>query len=98
MYENNLIKYKEEQIFIKNGQLDLSDKAISNIFEIEAIQSYTNLKELILDHNLITEIQGLDKLKKLTTLSLEYNEITEISGLDKLENLKSLYLGANQTS
>ena len=55
---------------------------------LDKLYKFTNLKELYLGNNKITEIKGLDKLVNLKELSLRNNKITEIKGLDKLASMQ----------
>jgi len=58
-------------------------------------ESSTNLQELDLSNNSLTEIKGLDALVNLQKLDLSNNSITEIKGLDALTNLQVLWLYNN---
>ncbi|HMQ87901.1 MAG TPA: COR domain-containing protein, partial [Flavilitoribacter sp.] len=55
----------------------------------------TNLKELSLDSNQITEIKNLETLINLTKLILSENKILKISNLKHLKYLQFLYLNKN---
>lgn len=48
----------------------------------------TNLRELDLDNNLISEIKGLENLTNLQELRLFGNEISEIQGVNRSINLQ----------
>ncbi|MBD3563050.1 leucine-rich repeat protein, partial [Planktothrix sp. FACHB-1355] len=56
----------------------------------------TNLTDLNLYNNKITDISGLSTLTNLTDLNLYNNKITDISGLSTLTNLTELDLTNNQ--
>ena len=56
----------------------------------------TQLTELYLSENKLTEIKGLEQLTKLTWLSLNNNELTEIKGLEQLTKLTGLSLNSNE--
>jgi Leucine-rich repeat (LRR) protein len=77
--------------------LDLCDNQITKIGGF-GLDHLTNLQELGLGNNKITEIKGLDHLTNLQILYLHHNKITEIkgSGLDHLTNLQTLWLTGNQ--
>ncbi len=92
----SFITYKDRQIEIKDGLLELSNRGIKDISEIKGLDNVLNLKELHLALNQITEIKGLDNLINLEALVLEGNQITEIKGLDNLKNLRWLNLNRNQ--
>ncbi len=78
------------------GHLNLHNRRISDISEIEGLDKLTTLQALWFNGNQITEIKDLDKLTSLQILYLGGNQITEIKGLDKLTYLQILYLGGNQ--
>ena len=75
--------------------LDLSKCGVQS-GDLELIGSLTNLTNLRLDNNQITEIKGLDKLSRLEYLWLGYNQITEIKGLEGLKSLTELWSHNNQ--
>jgi protein phosphatase 1 regulatory subunit 7 len=57
------------------------------------LEALTNLTELWLGKNKITEIQGLDTLSSLVRISIQSNRLTSIgTGLSKLHKLEELYL------
>ncbi|ATD54271.1 leucine-rich repeat domain-containing protein [Clostridium chauvoei] len=70
----------------------------TDISNLEGIQYCTNLKELNLQDNKISDINLLKNLKKLRTLFLNVNQIEDISALSELSNLRELYLGGNKIS
>jgi len=63
---------------------------------LDKLYKFTNLQQLRLCSNQITEIKGLDNLVNLQVLDLSYNQIIEIKGLDNLVNLQKLILFDNQ--
>jgi len=63
---------------------------------IEPLKDLSNLKELYLSNNQISELSGLKDLNKLSTLYLMNNQIQELSALKGLNNLSTLNLGGNQ--
>jgi len=85
---------------IKRGvsSLNLSKKGITDIMEIEGLETLVDLKELNLSKNAITEIKGLETLISLEKLYLSSNQIEIIIGLDTLKNLKFLDLSFNNIS
>lgn len=85
---------------IKRGvsSLNLSKKGITDIMEIEGLETLVDLKELNLSKNAITEIKGLETLISLEKLYLSSNQIEIIIGLDTLKNLKFLDLCNNNIS
>ena len=81
------VKVRGEKIEVKNNILNLSDRGIEEITEIEGLEKLFNLKELDLSYNHITEIKKLEKLTNLQELYLSENRILEIKGLEMLINL-----------
>ena len=78
------------------GHLNLYNRGISDISEIEGLDKVKSLQALWLSGNQIKEIKDLNKLASLQALWLSGNQITEIKGLDKLTGLQLLYLGGNR--
>jgi len=84
----------------------LSEEAIYTVEELlnkagtsdckEAERILSNLTELNLKWNKITDITPLSALTNLTSLSLGYNQITDITPLSGLTNLTELHLTCNQ--
>jgi internalin A len=64
----------------------------------QANQTLTNLTELSLTGNQISDIKPLSNLTNLTSLDLWLNQISDIKPLSNLTNLTSLYLLGNQIS
>lgn len=83
-------------VFVLNGRLNLRNCGITNISDIEGLDSLKDLKELDLSLNQITEIKELENLENLEFLEIHNNQITEIKGLEKLKNLRTLFLQFNQ--
>jgi len=63
---------------------------------ITSLSALTNLTELYLNNNKITDITGLSRLTNLTKLYLNNNQITDITGLSALTNLTKLRLNNNR--
>ena len=76
----------ETELFLLNGK---------NIYHIDALDKYINLKELYLNQNFITEIKGLDNLLNLQVLNLSFNNISKIENIRHLKNLEILDLSNN---
>jgi uncharacterized repeat protein (TIGR02059 family) len=72
----------------------------SSISDLSGLQYATNLKQLCLGNNLISNLSPLAKLTKLEELWLDHNQIndTTISSVYGLTNLKWLYLNNNYIS
>jgi len=90
------VTVKGYKFYVKDDLLDLHNKGIKDITEIEGLEKPTNLKALYLSRNQIEEINGLEQLTKLQILDLSGNKIKVIKGLEKLTGLKELYLNHNQ--
>ena len=78
------------EIFLYNKNFEDSD--------IEPLKYMTNLKNLSLANNSISNISVLAGLKNLEELNLHNNQISDISALANLPNLTVLILGNNQIS
>jgi len=65
---------------------------------IEPLKDLSNLRELYLRDNQISELSGLKDLRNLEKLSLGSNQIRELSGLKDLSNLSELVLWNNEIS
>ena len=70
-------------------------KAPSQVAKAKALDKLTQLKELSLRDNKLTDVKGLEKFTQLTNLGLQGNKLTEVKGLEKLTKLKVLYLEDN---
>lgn len=71
---------------------------IDSIESIEGIQYFTQLQNLNLYSNQISDISPLSGLINLTQLGLQINQISDISPISGLTNLTTLDLIANQIS
>ena len=76
-------------------QLDARKRGIQDLIGIEFA---TNLEDLYLFGNEISDISPLAQLKSLGHLYLSENEISDISPLAQLSELRDLGLGTNQIS
>ena len=94
VYHNNK-RVKVKKLDDGTFSLDLSNKKISQITDIQGLIGIENLTVLKLDRNHIQEIIGLETLQDLRSLSLANNQIREIKNLDTLYNLKKLDLSHN---
>ena len=90
--ETNFVKIYRGKI----RHLDLTDKNIKKIMDIEGLDLLTNLEDLNLSHNDISEINGLNNLIKSRNLNLSHNKISKIENLENLTELRSLNLGFNK--
>lgn len=73
--------------------LDLSNCGLTGSFDVSG---YTNLGNLYISRNELTEIKGLDKLTKLTRLDIDGNKLTQIPTLEYMTQLQDLYIGDNE--
>ncbi len=83
-------------VFVQINKLDLRNCGITDINDIEGLDSLRDLKDLDLSHNQISKIEGLENLENLKWLCLNDNQISQIKGLENLENLEHLILNNNQ--
>jgi len=88
----NQVVYKGKQYKLEDGKLDLTNQKVGKIGDIIGLENLTNLMELDLSNNSITEIEGLETLTHLELLNLRGNQIEQINGLETLTNLKYLYI------
>ncbi len=84
-----------DKIKVESDLLNLSNRNIENISDINGLESLSNLKILNLANNNIRFISNLEHLINLEELDLSRNEIKEIQGLESLINLKRLELSQN---
>ena len=79
------IRYEQQVFKINNSSLlDLSGKKITDLSKLKNLNKHLDIREMVLDNNLISEIKGIESLKNLEILSLKNNQISEIKGLDSL--------------
>jgi len=76
------------------SELDLSHLKLTEI--PSEISKLTQLTELYLSYNKLTEIKGLEQFTQLTYLNLSSNKLTEIKGLETLIQLTELGLSENK--
>jgi len=84
------------QYQVRSKSLELKNKAIKDLSEIEGIEKLWYLKKLDLSYNTLTSIEGLEFLINLKVLKLNDNQIQSLANLKPLKNLKKLYLNNNQ--
>ena len=72
----------------------LSNRGLQNS-DLEALCTLTNLENLSISDNAITDVSPIANLPKLTSLQLSNNNVTDVSPLSGLESLKTLYLDGN---
>ena len=83
-----------EQYDVETTVLDLSGQGIRSgrLSDVGKLTELTNLK---LADNEITDLDFLAPLKKLVSLDLSHNQITDISPLSNLKELRTLHLDDN---
>ncbi len=69
-----------------------------NIRNLSGLERATNLTDLYLGTNAISDLMPLEDLTNLTTLTLTNNSISNLSPLSGLTNLTSLWLNGNSIS
>ncbi|CAL6023541.1 Conserved_hypothetical protein [Hexamita inflata] len=84
-FSKELVQETEEFIFFGRG-----------IQYFHLVSFLTNLTELDLQNNKISDISSISKLKNLKKLYLSYNYIEDISTLKSLLNLTHLFLSSNK--
>jgi outer membrane protein assembly factor BamB len=62
----------------------------------EGLENLTQLTELQLNGNQLTDVKGLKKLTQLRWLTLAHNQLTDVKGLENLKQLRWLWLNDNQ--
>ena len=70
-----------------SGEMDLSDRTISNVSEIIGLKELKKLTKLNLSDNNISEIKGLKKLTELTEFNIAYKR--KFEALKKSSILKN---------
>lgn len=89
-----LCGFDESEYIVSSHHLPL--RTIQNgKFNISALSSLTNLKDLVLSENQISDISALSSLKSLTDLRLFDNQISDISALSGLSKLSDLDISRN---
>jgi Leucine-rich repeat (LRR) protein len=78
-------------------ELDLSKRRLTDV-DIEPLRHMTNLTQLELYFNQISDVRPLSGLTNLTELGLNFNQISDIGPLSGLTNLTELDLGRNRIS
>ena len=76
-----------------SGKLTIVGKGIQNL---EGIQYCTNIQELDLRNNNISDLSPLGSLTNLQYLNLDNSKLNNINPLGSLINLNALYLGNNK--
>ena len=62
----------------------------------KGLEKLTQLKNLVLQNNQLTDVKGMEKLTQLEFLNLFNNQLTDVKGMEKLAKLKTLTLNSNR--
>ncbi|XP_033728222.1 ras suppressor protein 1-like [Pecten maximus] len=91
-------KYVDENRESKNPDLELVDKSIANLSEVQGLLDLQHITRLTLTHNKITAIPAnITELANLENLNLFNNHVKEIpSTINSMMKLKILNLGMNK--
>lgn len=73
--------------------LDIYDNQLE---KLSGLETFDNLRVLLIGKNRLKRIDGLKSLTKLEVLDLHGNQITQVTGLNTLRELKVLNLAGNQ--
>ena len=95
---NCVLAFANEQGWSLVSEVTIIKCDNSNITNLDGIQNFDLLKELILRSNKISDITPIDNLTQLNRLYLSDNLITDISSLSNLLNLQYLLLDKNEIS
>ena len=74
--------------------LSLADKKLTEV--PNGLAKLSQLTDLRLSRNKLTDVKGLEKLDQLTKLYLPDNQLTDVKGLENLTQLSTLSLFNNQ--
>ncbi|CAL6054194.1 Conserved_hypothetical protein [Hexamita inflata] len=88
----NLLSFSQEFVQ-ETEEFTFNQREIKHIY---LVSFFTNLTELYLSGNNISDISSISKLKNLKKLYLESNCIEDISALQSLPDLTHLYLSYNK--
>ncbi len=96
---NKLGKARGATITVADMQtLDALYAANENIRNLTGLETATNLRELGLEANLISDLSPISGLTNLTFLHLRNNSISNISPIARLTRLTFLHIGTNRIS
>ena len=62
----------------------------------KGLEKLTQLTEVNLTRNQLTDVKGLENLMQLKELDLQFNQLTDVKGLENLTQLKELSLMNNE--
>ena len=84
------------QYRVQSNSLDLKNKGIKNLLDIEGFDKLWYLKKLDLSNNQISSMKGLEPFINLRVLKLSNNQIQNIEYISMLSKLQVLLLDNNQ--
>jgi len=89
------LKYNGRKYYALDGEIDLSNKGILYLSEVEGIEELKSIIKLNLSNNQIKDISKISLLTNIKTLILDNNQIEDTSLLKGLIQLETLFLGFN---
>uniref|UniRef100_A0A8D2HGW8 Ras suppressor protein 1 n=1 Tax=Urocitellus parryii TaxID=9999 RepID=A0A8D2HGW8_UROPR len=94
----SLKKLVEESREKNQPEVDMSDRGISNMLDINGLFSLSHITQLVLSHNKLTTVPpNIAELKNLEVLNFFNNQIEELpTQISSLQKLKHLNLGMNR--
>lgn len=94
----HFVTYNNEIIYAENGELNLSDKSISRLSDIEGLFEMEDLEILNLSHNDLSEIpQNIGNLKHIKEINLSDNNLRNLPDtIMELSELNTLNLRNNK--
>nr|KAF6502415.1 Ras suppressor protein 1 [Molossus molossus] len=94
----SLKKLVEESREKNQPEVDMSDRGISNMLDVNGLFSLSHITQLVLSHNKLTTVPpNIAELKNLEVLNFFNNQIEELpTQISSLQKLKHLNLGMNR--
>ncbi|MEJ1284402.1 Ras suppressor protein 1 [Cricetulus griseus] len=94
----SLKKLVEESREKNQPEVDMSDRGISNMLDVNGLFSLAHITQLVLSHNKLTTVPpNVAELKNLEVLNFFNNQIEELpTQISSLQKLKHLNLGMNR--
>uniref|UniRef100_A0A5F9DDY6 Ras suppressor protein 1 n=1 Tax=Oryctolagus cuniculus TaxID=9986 RepID=A0A5F9DDY6_RABIT len=94
----SLKKLVEESREKNQTEVDMSDRGISNMLDVNGLFTLSHITQLVLSHNKLTTVPpNIAELKNLEVLNFFNNQIEELpTQISSLQKLKHLNLGMNR--
>uniref|UniRef100_A0A8C2W434 Ras suppressor protein 1 n=1 Tax=Chinchilla lanigera TaxID=34839 RepID=A0A8C2W434_CHILA len=94
----SLKKLVEESREKNQPEVDMSDRGISNMLDVNGLFSLSHITQLVLSHNKLTTVPpNVAELKNLEVLNFFNNQIEELpTQISSLQKLKHLNLGCRE--